>query len=65
MLKAKASPSTNRNLEAVRREVLKVDNDNAIHVRITSKEKKKLRIELANREMSIVEWVKEKIGEIK
>ncbi len=64
MLKAKLKTNTNRRKEAALKAVSKEDNDKGMFVRLTSKEMKKLRIELTEHEMTMTEWVKEKISEI-
>lgn len=64
MLKAKLKTRVNRRKEEAMKAVMKEDNSKGMFVRLTSKEMKKLRIELAEREMTMIEWVKEKIGEI-
>ncbi len=64
MLKAKLKSSSNRKKQAAMKEVSKLDNDKSMFVRLSSKEMKKLRIELAEREMTMSDWVKEKIAEI-
>lgn len=64
MLKAKLKSSPSRRKQAAMKEVSKLDNDKGMFVRLTAKEMKKLRIELAEREMTMSDWVKEKIGEI-
>ena len=64
MLKAKSKCSSNRRKDEAIREVLKIDNDKVVFARITSKEMKKLKTYLLAEDITIVEWVREKIGEI-
>lgn len=64
MLQVKLKSSSNKKKEEAMREVSKLDNDKVIFARITSKEMKKVRHVLLEREMTIVEWIKEKIAEL-
>ncbi len=64
MLKAKSSSRmTKRKMKALK-EIEKDDNLRGIFVRVSSEDFRKLHIELAHREMTLVEWVTEKIEEI-
>lgn len=64
MLKAKLTASTNRLTDRAMEEVSRIDNDKVVFARVTAGEMKKLKMLMLKEDITMAEWVKEKISEI-